>query len=32
MRSIYPEETIPEYTIPYLHLRGLFARNYENST
>lgn len=31
MRSIYPEQTQQEYNIPYIHLRGLFARNYESS-
>lgn len=32
VRSIYPEQTAAEYNIPYIHLRGLFARNYEAAT
>jgi hypothetical protein len=31
VRSIYPEQTQHEYNIPHIHLRGLFARNYEMS-
>ena len=31
IKSIYPEETIQEYSVPYIHLRGLFGRNYETS-
>lgn len=31
IRSIYPEQTQMEYQIPYIHMRGMFARNYEES-